>query len=958
MLIWKEQQVNRDIFAAEYRIRMLYDNMASSVPGRPINFHSLFPKESTEKMKLFGGTGPRFIPPRSDIIFYHRKYQHLFILDLYKKWMITMMARWCSTTFYSPSTTLCQSSGYGKSKLMIELGQHFHVFYVCLRKPLSTGIPSRTDHAAPMLTETFTTEAEFGRFLLACLVVARDRGLAVHTDLFVAMKDGSQADAFWASVMLLCQSTVMDSYQFTSAADALLADQASCGILFVFDEARELLGNIHLDNSEVTSRLRLLRRALRNLGCNQERKGFGIFVDTAPEISNVASQDIHDSTARDFLGTTQYPVGFALPTMGNVATALKREYWVRWWVGSHIICTDNLSALVSLSRPMFVERWEAYCNNLGSGIIMPAWTELRAFARKKLTANIGTWAYAFGPNRMWEDVAVAIVACRVAYIPPAADKNALVGSHMATLLSISNCQSRLEVEYVAEVVLGEAACWCWRDDSEDLLNQSILTFLKCIKSGHSGCIQNDGELGEVVAMILLCRAFDECGARLNGPSTFIVKSEDLPMCDEPHVSDAQASSSRSASSSSSSSSSFSSSSSSLASKEALFQASPASKLMCAPVSVIAYIERIRDAGSSLKKEFSSLDYLHDTCWEQGVVAVSQFVNSETHITTEMLLEAAKRRVAYKCPKGEQGVDLVIPVIFAQSFQNGHWILNLQDFKAQDLGVILVVVSNFLGKGSPEFSVSDMARNIAGYAEGFEEGIPYIGMLMALGNENIFVDQCTQDRKYLKVLQSARLSSVQRKAMKMGVPPDEGGMDEEDDSDGDGEAIEQFKQATVDTHGLGSARSQAENRPTCARIQLRAMLPHNFVFGFDSFFDEGIVAPLFPLATLGNLKDMAALDGKTSEDQFWAAAGILNPGVTMRLQSMSNCHGSSTSRADQAVHAARSECKILKHKIPARSTRMQDTEAQDTEVQDTEAQDTGDEAQQKHKCRKRQGIGSE
>jgi hypothetical protein len=90
------------------------------------------------------------------------------------------------------------------------------------------------------------------------------------------------------------------------------------------------------------------------------------------------------------------------------------------------------------------------------------------------------------------------------------------------------------------------------------------------------------------------------------------------------------------------------------------------------------------------------------------------------------------------------------------------------------------------------------------------------------------------------------------------------MDEEDDSDGDGEAIEQFKQATVDTHGLGSARSQAENRPTCARIQLRAMLPHNFVFGFDSFFDEGIVAPLFPLATLGNLKDMAALDGKTRE----------------------------------------------------------------------------------------------
>jgi uncharacterized coiled-coil protein SlyX len=105
MLIWKEQQVNRDIFAAEYRIRMLYDNMASSVPGRSINFHSLFPKESTEKMKLFGGTGPRFIPPRSDIIFYHRKYQHLFILDLYKKWMITMMARWCSTMFYSPSPT-------------------------------------------------------------------------------------------------------------------------------------------------------------------------------------------------------------------------------------------------------------------------------------------------------------------------------------------------------------------------------------------------------------------------------------------------------------------------------------------------------------------------------------------------------------------------------------------------------------------------------------------------------------------------------------------------------------------------------------------------------------------------------------------------------------------------------------------------------------------------------------
>ena len=53
-----------------------------------------------------------------------------------------------SKNYYSPYITIVQSSGYGKTALVLEIAKQIKSYYICLREAGSSGEPKRTSAVA------------------------------------------------------------------------------------------------------------------------------------------------------------------------------------------------------------------------------------------------------------------------------------------------------------------------------------------------------------------------------------------------------------------------------------------------------------------------------------------------------------------------------------------------------------------------------------------------------------------------------------------------------------------------------------------------------------------------------------------------------------------------------------------------------------------------------------------
>ena len=70
-----------------------------------------------------------------------------------------------TTSYYAPYSVICQSSGYGKTKLMLELSSKTYLFFSCLRDVRATGDPQRSVIASTFLS--LKTEADFAAYYYA-----------------------------------------------------------------------------------------------------------------------------------------------------------------------------------------------------------------------------------------------------------------------------------------------------------------------------------------------------------------------------------------------------------------------------------------------------------------------------------------------------------------------------------------------------------------------------------------------------------------------------------------------------------------------------------------------------------------------------------------------------------------------------------------------------------------------
>jgi hypothetical protein len=415
-----------------------------------------------------------------------------------------------SNGLYAPYLTLCQSSGYGKTRLAMEMVAHYFVIYVCLREQTSSGIPPRSSVLADAFcgaTDHFSLLAQCSRRLLRFI---KNHGNSNSNNARTAFLTESLEDGFWCGIS--------EELDFTPD-EVILFNEifAVTPILFVFDEARvltELLVNPIAGTTAAAtaaaptatiSQFTLLRRALSF--SFKICPVVGLFLDTNSKIWNFAPTKVNDSSARiTDIGLALYPPFISMPTRGTLSTSKVLEERVCLGTSSLIV---NRFSLVHRSRPMF----PVFADGSKETANAFPWDDVVKFAIFKLNAT-PTAAAAAAATAASVHRVLCLMAVKFCVMPLDTSLcSSLVASHLATLREYSEDRSLLKVGYEAEPMLGEAASHLLRDD--DVFTSHVETLADLVATGNVGVLFSKGNAGEFVASVLLSRAYDKAAIQID-----------------------------------------------------------------------------------------------------------------------------------------------------------------------------------------------------------------------------------------------------------------------------------------------------------------------------------------------------------------------------------------------------------------------------------------------------------
>ena len=380
--------------------------------------------------------------------------------------------------YYSPYITIVQSSGYGKTALVLQVAAQIKSYYICLRSKGSTGEPMRT--AAVANSKYFCGAGEENK-----------------EEAFKALfkKLTHTAKTFTSASELLMAQNILNPVKNKSFWNSLLHDCSEATgappspsdlILLIIDEAASMKsGN---DDQDVYLSL---RRALQD----KSFRIFCIMIDTNSKISTFAPTDQDDPSSRIVEGTQLFHPWTCIPTM-DIRLELPpmvSTYCETIFCDEQKVFQYNRFDILRQSRPLFIRA--LLLSNAPKNCPGDLWNDLIAFTCKKL----------FGRECSKLDTAVTVLAGRYSLIPvDIMTQEALVANRMATLHNCSVSRERMEVSYEPEPVLGEGLACRMAKQFKTIMK----TLSKLMASGKVSCAGNQGDYGELVAAIALSRAYD------------------------------------------------------------------------------------------------------------------------------------------------------------------------------------------------------------------------------------------------------------------------------------------------------------------------------------------------------------------------------------------------------------------------------------------------------------------
>lgn len=465
-------------------------------------------------------------------------------------------------SYYSRYTTLCQSNGYGKTHISMEMSQKFFLIYSCLRKPGLEEAPLRSWIADYF--GTIKSEAHFLLFYKSIFQVLNDTLLTeerideligprstdstyrksgnmplpstgLHQIISNILMNEETSETigsrFWQTVERTTQSMIVDGglaatietlqkdieTAFTNLQQRLEKRNLFRSFVFVIDEARYLFDH-------GVSGFRIWCHAISLI--SRKLPIFFLLVDSNSNIAHVTPVLERDpSKGVQSEGCKLFPPIYLVPFIDTVK--LSKDHLHPPVFEAIIGEADaerytplKYNALIVLekSRPVFLSRYQKW-KDINWDLL---YSRVVLTAQKKLTNSALLNEFqVIMEEESGRDVAVragasptylalqymAILSCRLPLFPTQpTTNNTLVSNHMSTLLDMDVTREMITSCYVPEIILQEAAATFLRDSeyfsrSLEFLHQE----LRC-KTFSMACSKE--ELGEAVVSMCMLRAFD------------------------------------------------------------------------------------------------------------------------------------------------------------------------------------------------------------------------------------------------------------------------------------------------------------------------------------------------------------------------------------------------------------------------------------------------------------------
>ena len=375
--------------------------------------------------------------------------------------------------FLAPFICVAQSSGYGKTRLLLESSRRIRTMYVCMQPEQATGFPARSYTAIRALFGSLNM-ADADEYIEGLVKKFKQCWYSAMTNLRPDKVD--PAAAMFQSE-LLAEVWSLDDVRTEGLSDSEEL------VLLVFDEGR---GTFEVE-VEGFSQFQLIRLALRKYSeaNNSKNPIFAVFIDALPEV-------------QQFLPLRQHGTGHStrqcLLEMERPITGLFRPWIVRGSFDALFkplpATTMNLGVLVGSNAYLRAGR--------------PMMTVFEALGRDEELEYYSRMLCG-GILEMTHQAALSHMLCRMAaYIYPQHPLSTkLVTKHMATLLATDAEVSSSLVSYVAEPKLAVAAALRW--------NAPNLFATKLIPALHralAGGALDHGSGGQLVAQVVMLCAYD------------------------------------------------------------------------------------------------------------------------------------------------------------------------------------------------------------------------------------------------------------------------------------------------------------------------------------------------------------------------------------------------------------------------------------------------------------------
>lgn len=447
---------------------------------------------------------------------------------------------WDRAIYIAPYTSLVQSSGTGKSRLLKEFANKRYVIYCCVRSKESSGIPARSWIADKLLPAPGVVVDEekdrrkcsflYASFICACidhLAESVKTGITRQQWCEKQLEEGDNVSGgdFWEKIhdrmenfgvheFKNFESEKQDS-QFLQTTIRLSCENlvASCRASKVFN-ADQVLLTFALDEARCllyeyggTSYFSIFRWMASYL-----KEGCGIFivlVDTVSKISNFQPATIKDISYRySKVGGTQLLPPFYTVNTFNILAPGERK-----WNDIQDSTSDLASLLTShfmRGRPLF----GSYIRSrLGSEVVNDV---VRSRLGSEVVKDVVRLAVSkllggvppndFKDLKVDYNIGVALLSVRAAvFVKPQSElASSLVASHLGMCLAISSDRRSVFTGYPSEPVLAEAACHIMNRRQDSGLGEFLEPLLLYIREG----IVEGGVRGELAARLLFLLAWD------------------------------------------------------------------------------------------------------------------------------------------------------------------------------------------------------------------------------------------------------------------------------------------------------------------------------------------------------------------------------------------------------------------------------------------------------------------